>query len=399
MKNIENVALTKKCCSCGICAGICPEKAISMGINSKTGELLPNVSAEKCIECGLCLKVCPGLSNAERILSDNPSDHKHRQCSHLESHIGYIEDSELLENCTSGGIVSELVRTLLSVSAYESAFLVGTNQYANFVTSSRVTAYLPGCSKSRYIAVSHEKAAEYMLSHKNERIIIVAVGCAVTGFRNLIRQYRLNADNYLLIGLFCDKVMTYHIWDYFGHKYNPEGCLTGLDFRNKLESGWPGDVRLYFSNNESMRVDRKERMQVKNIFQNERCMYCTDKLNESSDISVGDNYTGKFAPKEGSSSIIVRTDTGKRALDQIRDKCFLTPVSVEELYTSQQVNKKQKNMRNAKIKYKNMSHDGISVKNILHYTKSKLMLKAGHLFPKAPLLIQVLIKLKSTVAR
>ena len=56
-------------------------------------------------------------------------------------------------------------------------------------------------------------------------------------------------------------------------------------------------------------------------------------------------------------------------------------------------------MRNAKIKYKNMSHDGISAKNILHYAKSKLMLKAGRLFPKAPLLIQVLINLKSTVAR
>lgn len=395
-KNIDSVKKQKECCSCGICAGICPQKAISMKINPKTGELLPSVNAEKCTECGICLKVCPGLSTAERILSDNPSDHKYRQCTHLESYIGNIKDSELLENCTSGGIVSELVRTLLSVSAYESAFLIDTNQYDNFVTSSRVTEYLPECSKSRYIAVSHEKAAKYMLSYRNERIIIVAVGCAVAGFRNLIRQYRLNADNYLLIGLFCDKVMTYHIWDYFRHKYSREGCLTGLDFRNKLESDWPGDVRLYFSD-KPMRIDRKERMQIKNFFQNERCMYCADKLNESSDISVGDNYTGKLAPKEGSSSIIVRTDTGKKALDRVRDKCVLTPISVDELYASQQVSKKQKNMRNARIKYKNLSHDGISGKDILRYAKSKLMLKAGRLFPKMPLLIQALIKLKSAV--
>lgn len=108
-------------------------------------------------------------------------------------------------------------------------------------------------------------------------------------------------------------------------------------------------------------------------------------------------YAGKFTPKEGSSSIIVRTDTGKKALDRVRDKCVLTPISVDKLYASQQVNKKQKNMRNARIKYKNLSHDGISGKDILRYAKSKLMLKAGRLFPKMPVLIQALIKLKNAV--
>lgn len=367
-----------------------------MEINKKTGEVFPSVNEARCVDCGACLNVCPGLSGAKLILSDTPKEHQHRQCRHLEAFVGSIKDSELLINCTSGGIVSELVRTLLSDSIYESAFLVNTNQYAGLARSERITQHAASNSKSRYVAISHEKAVEHILNHREERIIIIAVSCAINGFRNLFRQYHLNCENYLLIGLFCDKIMTYRIWDYFRNAYSSRGVLTGLDFRSKLESGWPGDVRLYF-NDSSMRVTRKERMQVKSFFQNERCLYCADKLNESSDISVGDDYTGTNTFAEGSSSIIIRTPTGKRALDAIRNKCTLTAVSIDELYKSQHMDKKQKNIGFSQLKYRGVRHAQASCSDILSYAKAKLMIKIGRSYCKAPIFLHIALKLKKLI--
>lgn len=397
MKNIKNVVITQKCCSCGICAGVCAKDAIFMEINKRTGEPFPRVNETRCVDCGACLNVCPGLSCASLILTDTPKEHQRRQCSHLEAWVGSIKDSGLLINCTSGGIVSELVRTLLSDSVYESAFLVNTNQYADLAESERTTLHTPSSSKSRYVAISHEKAVKYILSHRDERIIIIAVSCAINGFRNLFRQYHLNSDNYLLVGLFCDKIMTYQIWDYFCSAYSSQGVLTGLDFRNKLESGWPGDIRLYF-NNASMFAARKERMLVKKFFQSERCLYCTDKLNESSDISVGDDYTGSNTSTGGRSSIIIRTSTGKRALDAIRNKCTLAAISIDELYTSQHVGQKQKNIRYARLKYRGMLHSQASFKDILSYAKAKTMIKIGRSYCKAPVFLHIALKVKKFIS-
>ena len=395
-KNINFVKSKKACCSCGICAGLCPREAISMQIDKKTGESLPEIDKNRCIDCGACLSICPGFFNAEATLRNTPPNHKERQCKHLQSYVGNIMDHTLLQNCTSGGIVSELVRTLLSDAIYDSAFLVNRNQYSNIVETEQVKKYTQSNSKSRYIAVSHAHTVKYILNHKTERIIIVATGCAVTGFRRIIKQYHLNPDNYLLIGLFCDTLISYKIWDYFADKFAKGSKLSGMDFRNKKFSGWPGDMLLYLDNKE-INVDRDYKKQVQKFFINERCLYCTDKLNESADISVGDNYTNVNAVKEGSSSIIVRTATGKHALDQIRNRCLLTPVSINEIYESQNVQKRQKNFCNAKIKYQGILHTKITLKDIVYYVKAMLMIKIGHFYSNAPLLMRLALKLKYTL--
>ncbi len=395
-KNINCVKEKKACCSCGICAGICPQEAISMEIDEKTGASLPHIHKNQCVDCGICLRICPGYYNAETVLGDTPSGHKERQCKHLQSYIGNISDPALLQNCTSGGIVSELIRTLLSNSIYDSAFIVNTNCYSDVVETERITKYTPSSSKSRYIAVSHAQTAKYILAHQEERIVIVAVGCAITGFKRMIEQYHLNRNNYLLIGLFCDKIVTYTIWNYFAGKYAAHDKLYGMDSRNKKNSGWPGDMLLYLNNRE-INIDRKYRQQVHHFFSNERCLYCTDKLNESADISVGDNYTNINATENGTSSIIVRTPAGELALEQIRNKCILTLIPINEIYESQSMQKKQRNFYNAKLKYQGILHAKMPCKDFLRYIKAMLRIKIGYSYPKMPWLIYLALKLENTV--
>lgn len=53
-----------KCISCGLCANICPNKAIKMvkapgEYGKKYPKLYPQIDLGKCCFCGLCQDVCP----------------------------------------------------------------------------------------------------------------------------------------------------------------------------------------------------------------------------------------------------------------------------------------------------------------------------------------------------
>lgn len=57
----EVVKLDKQyelCTGCGVCADICPQKAIKM-TSSKRGFLYPAVDDNICIHCNRCIKQCP----------------------------------------------------------------------------------------------------------------------------------------------------------------------------------------------------------------------------------------------------------------------------------------------------------------------------------------------------
>ena len=55
---IGEVVARNVCSGCGICAGLCPAKALVMG-GKPNGDLVAQLSG-KCREgCSLCLKVCP----------------------------------------------------------------------------------------------------------------------------------------------------------------------------------------------------------------------------------------------------------------------------------------------------------------------------------------------------
>jgi ferredoxin len=55
------------CISCGICASVCPSRALSIGIIEEQKELNPSVLKErkvsidqdKCSDCSECVKECP----------------------------------------------------------------------------------------------------------------------------------------------------------------------------------------------------------------------------------------------------------------------------------------------------------------------------------------------------
>ena len=381
------------CCSCGICAGACPKGCISMSLR-KDGVLLPSLDESACVRCGICFDVCPGKDAAEKVLRGS----QEAFVGHIgEAYIGRVNDENLLKTTASGGICTWLVQTLLQRQIYDCAFCVDSFNYSNYLKSKKYVSLetVGRIGRSRYVAVSHEDAAKYVISNRSDKVILIGTSCSISGFINLIKRHGLDTRNYLLIGLFCDKMMTYNVWNYFSDKATvASGRLRELLFRTKEKSGWPGDMKLVFDNSDKY-LAKRERIAVKDFFCNRRCLYCTDKLNCKADISLGDNYTGKETYAMGSSCILVRNNKiDFRALAD--GHLRLVKLELEDLKKSQEINKKRDNELFLKMY--------LGINNCLPFSKAKLKyyyklfkICVGNAYGRFPLLLKALSQIECKI--
>lgn len=329
-----------------VCKAICSKNAI-VKIN-KNGIYIPEIDMNQCVECGLCYKLCHGRG------VDYIECYKKNHLAVPEDlYVGdYIEiinaktkDSDILRNAVSGGVVTQLIKKMLESKEYMCAFLVDTYNYLNEVKANKFCLgdNIIKTTKSRYIPVSHENTVRHMLEYPDDKIIIVATSCCVHGILNVISQYKLKRENYLIIGLFCDKTMSNNVYSYFSEHPSCEKKLNNLYFRTKDAGEWPGNVRLEYANREYTDIPNTERMKVKEYYMLEKCLYCLDKLNQFADISVGDNYTKDTIETVGSSSVIIRTAKGKVAYDLTRDCFEYNTTTMEKIKVAQSLNVRKQN--------------------------------------------------------
>lgn len=368
MNSVNKVKGENLCISCGICLSICPKNAIHYEKNS-SGTYLPIIDDEKCINCGRCLKVCPGLGISKKVIDLNEGIIKNRP---IHSFVGASIDEELVENSTSGGIVTSLIKELLDSNEYQYAFMPDGYHYESqsLATIHSKNDSLSNTTKSRYLTVSHCETAKYMIEHPNEKIIIVGTPCALLGITNIINLKNLDRNNYFFIGLFCDKTMSYNVIEYFEQHPKIKSKIEEFYFRTKESNKWPGNVEAICDNNKKVFLDKSERMKIKDYFCMERCLYCIDKLNHLADISVGDNYTSiKLDNFNGSSTILVNTEPGNNIWHKYSHLFEYRDCPIEEVYKSQHLDMKKQNLKN--IKYKGSSIYQTDVKDLLADSSSR----------------------------
>lgn len=394
-KTVDFTAKSGLCCSCGICKSVCPRKCIEY--KRESGMYIPVIDGSLCIKCGICTDVCPGLS------------HKYTDSDHIRSMTGesllsfnaWSTDERLRHVSASAGCVSSLIVGLLKKRLYDCAVSVDTYDYSDRVKS--VVFDLNGIEseysdsdypKSRYLPVSHERAVEYILENRDKRVIFVGTSCAVRGLVNVIEKFKLDRDNYLLIGLFCDRVLNYNVYSYFSN-FADGRKIASLHFKNKDSGGWPGNIKLFFTDGTYKFVASSERMKVKEFFMPERCLYCLDKLNVCADISVGDNFTGEHTSEKGSNSVIVRTERGVSAWEAISDSVESYPVDVSKIGAVQALDIRFINEYYAELKQRNLDIDGIYLNDKLIisddpyeykrvYRSNLSKIKLGKNFDKSP---------------
>lgn len=317
----------KLCVSCGICAAVCPQKCIQM--TWEKGQMLPVIDAVQCIHCGKCERVCS--QSLENTCQTGPV---------TVCYSAWEKDPEKLKKSVSGGVITAMVDTLLADGSYDLAWLVAGVTVNGELAAAEYHAGddLDQTRKSKYVPVNFQAAATAMIDRPEAKMIFVATPCVVKSLLNLIKMHRLNRSNYLLIGLFCDRTLNYNVLSYFERFSGKE--LQSINFRDKGKNGWPGEVKIYCSDGTEQYLSRLVRSFSKEYFQMECCLYCSDKLNDMADISIGDDYTYR-KDKLGKNSVIVRTELGAEAFEKVlaeKEPCFL-----EEIQRSQAVVRKDKN--------------------------------------------------------
>ena len=353
-KSVSRTVLAGLCASCGLCRNVCPKGSICY-VREK-GKYLPQIDADSCVNCGLCAEICPGL---EMQFSEEKEPIQSVYGSILDCINAWSKDPELRHVSASGGVVTTLVAGLIKNDMYDAAFCVDSYNYEQQLkTRILLKEDLPeswkesSLPKSRYLPVSHENAVAYIKDNPEKRVILIGNSCAIQGFRKLIRQLKLKSENYLLLGLFCDKVFNYNVNDYFQETFAGDKKLEAIQFKNKESGGWPGNMKLLFSDGSSEYLDKSERGRMKDYFMPERCLYCVDKLNVCADISLGDNYTGQNTSPLGSNTVLIRTETGKRAWEAVSSALEYDRVDQNKLTQAQYLEGRLNNLQFSALKQK-----------------------------------------------
>lgn len=342
--SVKQILDNNLCSMCGACLAVCPKNAIGIQ-ESQDNKYAVVVNGAKCVECGLCEKVCPV---AELDLTKSVELYQSEKNKQWDAYIAAAKDGTAVKDAVSGGFVSAFLRYVLSNNLFDSVVAVMGYDCRRPVYADVVEKLdgLQNYTKSRYIPILHTKVFEYILKNRDRRLVFVGVPCAVKAFLNIIKVYKLDRENYFIIGLFCDRNFTYKINDYFSSHLANSREIKQTYFRTKKYSGYPGNGLLILEDGTEIKFLGQERTKIKDYFQMECCLYCVDKFAVESDISVGDNYTKQFVTEYrlGENSLIVRTEKGREILKKLSDELIVQAVSAKAVKESQHMNTRIQNV-------------------------------------------------------
>lgn len=368
MNNTGKVVDNGLCLLCGLCIAACPHKCIYI----KDRKI--KVDNEKCTDCGLCQHYCPGMHSNNNI---GNSIKERMEGIALESYVGRSRNLNVIKKSVSGGIVTEIISTLLEMNLYELAIGVKDRQLdTDCVMEIYDKTAALNYQKSIYTMPLYTDVIRYIRDHKDKKIIIVGSGCIVSSIKKYVRETHLNMDNYLFVGLFCDCTLSPNIELYFKNFGRGTGdSIIGLDYRCKGDlKKWPGDVRLKYKKG-SIFVPNTERQKVVKYFRNERCLYCLDHMNTNADISVGDNYTKQHSDKLGSNSIVIRSELGRKIIRLIGPNIHIYEVPYKDILNSQNIKDKYDNYFYSKIieEQKGISINEIEIDDMENENERKIL--------------------------
>lgn len=340
-KNINYITDNALCSACGACAAICQKDAITMSHNA-SGFLIAVIDEEKCINCGMCKNACPSVP--ENSISLDNVDMFHGNC--IKGYIGYAAEDSIRQRSQSGGIVTALLCYLLEKKKIDGAIVNKFNsdtKRPQAVLANTKQSIIEGCG-SYY---TQSSVAETALNYSKENnIAAVVLGCQAESFMRIKQKYPKVKLPVYTIGLVCaGQNSGYMIDDLIEQsKCGKENKITHFRFRDKFLGNWPGNVGIY-TNNKTYVLNKKQRHDLKTIYESYRCILCFNQMNIFSDIVVGDPWGIKRNDiKKGYSIFITRTKKGEELIENaIKDGTIIADdISIQDIIKGQTVDGRHK---------------------------------------------------------
>jgi coenzyme F420-reducing hydrogenase beta subunit len=305
------------CILCGLCARVCAEKVGVSAINFANRGVEREVTApyhsisDDCVGCGACAVICPtnskkvrentyplleaDLKELEGRFLNGPKDEYLGVCSELLSAKSSVKGQD-------GGMATALLLSGFKNNLFDAAIVVkrvaGYRAEAVVATSADEILTARG---TKYSRVKMQSKIGDLAAEGKKRIAVVGTACEVRNTRNIQSQLleKYPDLDITVVGLFC-----FEAFDYDKLKAETQAILgVDLDKATKTQIQ-KGKFIVQIGDNEySTKVkDFHDAIQG-------GCAFCNDFVAWLSDVSVG-----SVGSQEGYSTVIVRSNKGKKLL-------------------------------------------------------------------------------------
>lgn len=325
----KNVLGMEVCFGCGVCAALCPCKAIDIRLN-EDGFYVPLPSANRCIECGLCLEVCAyknGPVNA--------------QAKPTSAHAAWSCNDKIRQKASSGGLSPELALNLAS-RGYKLAMCVYDLEKNRVEHRILPPENIEESLGSKYLQ-SYTPEAFSKFKSKGE-FAVFGTPCQISSLRRAAKKLHREND-FFLVEIFCHGVPTMNMWKkYCVRAERIAGKLKTLLWREK-STQWHGSQKISATGEKGLSKETfKKRdgnvfycMYFSSSCMNEACYHCPFKPYASdADIRIGDFWGKRFADdKKGVSAVFIYTKKGEEAFSSLANSIEKMEVEAEEIMDGQ----------------------------------------------------------------
>lgn len=296
-----------KCTGCGLCANICPQKAIKIVKNEK-GFYRYQIDPKKCNRCGACLKLCPMNKTLEK---------ENFSCTQF---YGAKNQTQTNDNSSSAGIFGKLATHILN----QKGIVYGLS-YGEKDTFSRITSVkdLESIKGSKYyqgnISTIYPMIEKDLNSPK--AVLVCGTPCQIAGIKQKFGHNKsLIAISFVCHGTPSRDTLNTYLKETFDEdisfvnfrKKQPYWDRYNIEFSSKTKTYTePANNNIWFKSF------------LKNYFLNDCCYNCHFAGNKfGADIILGDfwgiqNIDPKFYDKYGTSLVIVLSEKGHKLFSQI----------------------------------------------------------------------------------
>lgn len=338
-----------KCTGCSTCKNLCPQKCISMKIDSE-GFWYPSVNKRFCINCDLCVKNCP-------VISDNM--HAVLQ----KAYSAYSNNEAIRMGSSSGGVFSALADYILAGdgvvfgAVYNDAFdvehIVAKDEKS--VEKLRLSKYVQSRIGNTFSEAKH-------CLESGKLVLYTGTPCQIVGLKKYLRKDYLNLYTQDFV---CHGVPSPLIWHkHLDYLQKTNQHLKSVNFREKT-FGWKNYcVRYTFDGDITKDIcideDWYTMLYLNKLTIRPSCYNCVFKgKHRASDITLGDfwginNIVPSMDDDKGTSLLVINTPKGEQLFHRISDKLNFSEVDYNEAIQFNPMVEKsayQPNIRNAFMKY------------------------------------------------
>ena len=279
---VAEVVRDELCHSCGVCGGICPKGAI--GFDDRA---YPAIEPDSCNGCGLCLQVCSGWRGTF-FRPDVPDA--------TPTSLAHTLDEQLRQTSSSGGLVTELLRFMLSTGAINKALVTiadPDNPLRPMSVLAETEAELLRSSQSRYCLFPWGKVVARLLRN-SEPYAVVGTSCQLSSFNYAMAVFpRLREHLVLQIGICCESNVEPAATDHLIRiRKISSGDVQRLAYRH---GQWPGVMAAFLRDGRMTVLSNRNKLEgainyLKLAYGRGRCHLCCDVLCRLADLTVGDPW-------------------------------------------------------------------------------------------------------------